>query len=114
MTMRPETLLLRGQEAVEAHGSMERNGLLFGEWNRRVARIDAVARIFDLRDRGLVARVDDLHPADFFIRLAGFLHQLLLPGKHLVFVDIPQRADDFVFRARACIPFPGDTPCRRA
>ena len=59
---------------------MEGEGLLLGERNRRVAGIDAVARVFDLRNRGLVTRINDLHAADFFIRLAGFFQQLFLPG----------------------------------
>ena len=97
--MRPETLLLDGRKRSKRIGGVERKGLLLGKRNCGVARIDAVAGIFDLGDGGLVPGVDDLDSADFFIGLASLFQQLSLAGEHLVFVHVPQRTNHFIFGA---------------
>ena len=78
---------------------MVRNTLFLHEWDRGVARIDTVARVLDLRDGGVLAGVNHFDPGHFFIGLAGFLQELFLAGEHLVFIQIAQRTNDFVFSA---------------
>ena len=89
------------QETIEAHRSMEGHRQFFSERNCGVPGVDAIARVFDLRDCGLAARVDNLDAAYFFVGLAGFLEEFLLPREHLIFIDVAKSAHDFVLCARA-------------
>ena len=88
-----------GQKAIKVNRRVEGYGLLLGEGYCGIARVDTIASVFDLCNRGLAARVDDFHPPYFLVRLSRFLQHFLLSRKHFILVHIAQSADNFIFSA---------------
>ena len=103
--MRPETLLLAGRKRSKRTGAWNVTACFSANGIVVSPGLTAVARVFDLCNRRLVARVDNLHAAHFFIGLAGFFQQLPLPG-NISYSFTSRSARTISYSAPAVYPVP--------